>query len=359
MIPIKNIYYMLSYAFKELKSNGFKNIETEDFNNVYDLYASILIKALTYQIKNGLNKDYLQYSEGLSTVKGKINLNDTFKQQSLLKRKLVCDYDDFSIDNNLNRIIKASLQLLLKADIEKDRKKEIRKLLVFLKDISDIDVYNINWRLHFTRSTHNYQFLITICQFIVKGLLQSTDNGNTRTEDFLESNLPRLYEKFILEYYKKEYPGLSVSASQINWQLDDKNDFMLPLMQSDIMISNKNKILIIDAKYYSRIFSQRFDVSTINSNNLYQIFTYVKNKSIEKANTNFEISGMLLYAKTDEEISPNNTYRMSGNKISVNNLDLNCDFDHIKIQLNKIINDYFQLGSYFHDSFYVSREKHS
>ena len=31
MIPIRNIYYMLSYAFQVLSEQGYKNIETEQF----------------------------------------------------------------------------------------------------------------------------------------------------------------------------------------------------------------------------------------------------------------------------------------------------------------------------------------
>jgi 5-methylcytosine-specific restriction enzyme subunit McrC len=45
---------------------------------------------------------------------------------------------------------------------------------------------------------------------------------------------------------------------------------------------------------------------------------------------------MLLYAKTDEEIYPDNEYQMSGNRICVRTLDLNCDFEEIAAQLNEI-----------------------
>lgn len=48
-----------------------------------------------------------------------------------------------------------------------------------------------------------------------------------------------------------------------------------------------------------------------------------------------------LYAKTDEDILSNNEYKMSGNKISVKTLDLTGNFDSIKQQLNKIVNNYF------------------
>ena len=74
-----------------------------------------------------------------------------------------------------------------------------------------------------------------------------------------------------------------------------------------------------------------FNKYTIHSGNLYQIFTYVKNKEAELVNKPHEVSGMLLYAKTDETIYPENEYWMSGNRIEVRTLDLNCDFSIIKV----------------------------
>lgn len=62
---------------------------------------------------------------------------------------------------------------------------------------------------------------------------------------------------------------------------------------------------------------------------------------IELAARPHEVSGMLLYAKTDETGLPNNTYMMSG--ISVKILDLNCDFSEISNQLNKIVELRFRI----------------
>lgn len=43
-----------------------------------------------------------------------------------------------------------------------------------------------------------------------------------------------------------------------------------------------------------------------------------------------EVAGMLLYAKTDEEIVPGQKYKMSGNQISMRTLDLNRSFESIR-----------------------------
>ena len=56
-----------------------------------------------------------------------------------------------------------------------------------------------------------------------------------------------------------------------------------------------------------------------------------------------KVSGMLLYAKTEEEIQPNNTYQMHGNQITVRTLDLNLPFAKIAEQLNEIAESHFDL----------------
>lgn len=112
-------------------------------------------------------------------------------------------------------------------------------------------------------------------------------------------------------------------------------------MQTDIMLSQGNNILIIDAKYYSHMTQQQYGTNTLHSNNLYQIFTYVKNKEFELKDCEHTVSGMLLYAQTDEDVIPNNTYQMSGNQISVRALNLNQDFSKISENLNSIVKDNF------------------
>lgn len=79
----------------------------------------------------------------------------------------------------------------------------------------------------------------------------------------------------------------------------------------------------------------------MHSGNLYQIFTYVKNKDTEFGDAPHTVSGILLYAATDEAIQPDNSYLMSGNRISVKTLDLNRNFSEIAARLNAIVDEHF------------------
>ena len=342
MIPIRNIYYMLSYAFQILSEQGYKNIETEQFENVAELCAAILSKGISLQLKRGLGREYIETTESLSSIRGRLEVSESIKTRSLLKRQLVCSYDDFSENSYMNRIIKTTMELLLHADISKARKKELRKLLVYFGNVELLDIHAINWKIQYNRNNQTYRMLISICYLVIKGLLQTNTNGTTQLMDFLdEQRMCRLYEKFILEYYRKEFPKLSANASQIPWALDDGFCDMLPVMQTDIMLSHGSKVLIIDAKYYSHTTQSQYDIHTLHSANLYQIFTYVKNKQANLAAASDEVSGMLLYAQTDEGVQLNNRYWMSKNKISVWTLNLDQNFSEISAQLDAIIYKHF------------------
>lgn len=342
MIPVQNVYYMLAYAFQVLNENGYKDIETEQFENVGELCAAILAKGVAIQLKRGLGRAYISQNEPVSSLRGKIDIVESIKGQSWLRKQLVCIYDDFTVNSYMNRILKSTMELLIRSDISKARKKDLRKLMVFFSEVKSLNVYEINWKIQYNRNNQSYRMLMSICYLVIKGLLQSNTSGSSKLMDFLdEQKMCRLYEKFILEYYRKEHPEIKANASQILWQLDDDFSAMLPIMQTDITLSRGNTVLIIDAKYYERTTQVQYDTHTLHSNNLYQIFTYVKNKEAEFGDIPHEVSGMLLYAQTDEYGQPNHVYRMSGNKIIVRTLDLNCPFKEIAAQLDSIVSEYF------------------
>lgn len=344
VIRVRNVFHMLAYAFSALREQGYRAVATEDFGNAAELCAAILERGVSLQLKRGLGQEYVSQTEARSSLRGKIEVTDSVKSQAILRRQLVCSYDEFSVDTTMNRVIKATVALLVRSDITRARKKSLKKLMVFFADVRDIDLYTVDWNMRYDRNNRTYRMLMAVCWLVVKGLLQTQSDGSARMMDFFdEQRMSRLYEKFILEYYRKEHPQLSASASFIDWALDDGVSEGLPAMRSDITLSARGRVLIIDAKYYASTMQSNFDKRTVHSGNLYQIFAYVKNKQIafERSGESIEVSGMLLYAATDEDIQPDATYRMSGNRISATTLDLDRPFEEIRAQLDGIVAEYF------------------
>lgn len=343
---------MLAYAYKSLKKDTYKDLASEDFENIEDFLSAILVKGVSMEIKKGLAKDYIFLNEETSSIKGKIDLASSIKAQSFYKSKMYCSFDEFTTNILLNQILKSTMELLLRTNIPKTRQKDIRRLLIYFKDVDLIDLRNINWNFRFSRNNQNYLMLIGICKLIIESKIQSQRDGDDRLMGFFdEQKTYYLFQNFILEYYKEHFPDINTAAREIKWQLDDENNNLLPRMFSDIYLEYDRNILIIDAKYYKNNTQKNYGRATIWSNNLYQIYTYVKNTeyrenlNIDDQEEKKKISAMLLYAKTDGQIQPNQIYQMAGNQIEVKSLDLNQKFPKIRQDLDQIVYDYFDLGS--------------
>lgn len=350
---IKNVYYMLAYAFSALKQAAFASLATETFDNIHDLYAAILAKGIALQVKQGLYREYVNRVEPLPVVRGKIDMPGTVRERLAGHRAISCEYDELSEDNPYNRILKSAAMLLFRQpDVNPQRKAELKKGLMYFANVMPADLARARFdMLRFHRNNRTYQLLLGICQLIAQEQMLATDTGERRLARFDdEQRLSRLYEKFILNYYKQEFaariPGFTARASQVSWQLDaGSDDALLPTMQTDVTLTYGDRTLIIDAKFYGHALQTHYGASTIHSANLYQIFTYVKNEQARVSSARVgglhEVAGMLLYAKTDEEVVPHHVYTMSGNRIAVRTLDLSVDFAQIRRQLDGIVGQWF------------------
>ena len=331
---------MLSYAFQVLRQEDYQKVKGEKFDKIHDLFAVILEKGVSRQIKQGLYREYVPVREDLSVMRGKLNINDTIDLKVQKKQKLACEFDEFSEDNLYNQILKVTIHRLIHAkDVSAKHKQALKKVIVFFGNVKLIQPDHIPWnRLIYQRNNRNYELLLNICYLLNKDMLQTTEDGSYKLLAFSDEHMEKLFEKFILEYYKKHHPDLKPSAQQIEWNLTEKPDDtmiqFLPKMKSDIMLTKNEKAMIIDAKYYSKTMSQHYDKETLRSAHLYQIYAYVKN--MDKENTG-NVSGLLLYAKTQDEVFPDGKpFVIGNNSIGAKTLDLNCEFEDIRKQLDDI-----------------------
>lgn len=127
-IFIKNIYYMLSYAFMTLDQGDYEDVATEEFENIHDLFAAILAKGIGRQLKQGLFREYLNRKETATVVRGKIDMPATIQDRLARKRVLTCEYDELSENNLLNQILKTTVMLLLHhAKVDQEYKSDLKK----------------------------------------------------------------------------------------------------------------------------------------------------------------------------------------------------------------------------------------
>ena len=214
-ILIKNVFYMLAYAASCLNVPTERNLDSEKFEHIEDLFAFILNSWMSQQIKRGLYSNYLDRTDNLSTMKGKLNINGTINNIIAHRRQLSCNFDELTINNLFNQIIKSAMLLLLRqvTNVSKEQKTSLRLNLHLLPEIQEINLFKLNWSVvKFNRFNKNYEWPILICQYLVNNLLPSERDGADHFCIDIDKSLSKLFENFVLNYFKFHWDG-SISAN--------------------------------------------------------------------------------------------------------------------------------------------------
>jgi len=339
-IPIQNIYYLLCYAWNKLDESEVVDVKAIDSTELIDLFAKVLSNGLSRLLKQGLDRYYIEHEDAVLGIKGKLNLSETIKQNILPLSKTVCVFDEFDYNVLHNQILKTTISKLLRTkNLDATLKEELHRLYIKLPPISEIIIRKAHFkqiRLH--RNNYYYDFILKVCQILNENLFIDESKGHYKFMDFTreEKAMARLFEAFARNFYKLE-TDMTVSSDSIAWQFLSENPDdldMLPAMLTDITLQSTNKKIIIDTKYYKEAFKTRFENQKINSNNLYQLFSYLKNQENELEITR-NCEGILLYPSINQDFEY--TFKYENHKIRVMSINLNQDWKQIRADLLKIV----------------------
>lgn len=340
-VIIRNLYVMMAYAFRAIHKEGTDRVATEPFHHLHDLLAEILVRGVGSQVKRGLHHDYLNRSDPLATVRGRIDIKSSVATRSGTRGKLVCEFDEYEADTPHNQALKSVIVLLIRhGEVIAPRRDALRRLLPYLDGVTLVPPTSIRWdALTYHRANATYRLLLGVCELVVRGLLHTQDPGHTKLTSWMSDDvMSALYERFLREYYNVHHPEFSPRASAVAWDYDDTSALgaeQLPAMRTDVTLRLGSRTLIIDAKYYGQSMQvSEWGKATVHSANLYQLLAYVKNAD---TNRHGSVSGLLLYARTDAPRQPNLDVIIQGNRIGARTLDLSRPWKHVTTQLEDAV----------------------
>lgn len=341
-IPIQNIYFLLCYAWDKLDEKNVVNINASDYNSLLDLFSKVLINGTSYLLKRGLDRDYKLKEDTVSGVKGKMNISETIKNNLLVKKKTLCQFDEFDYDIIHNQIVKTTLEKILRTkDVDETLKHQIWVLLKRLPYIQSIHLTSSIYkkvRLH--RNNRFYNFLLNVCQIINENLQVNEKSGEFKFIEFDkdDNKMPYVFEGFVRNFYKLEQSEFKVFRENINWKVIPEitgDEAYLPKMETDISLKSERRKIIIDTKYYKEALKYHYGREKIISSNLYQIHAYVKNQVTPDDILAQKCDGVLLYPSVNKTISK--SYKMDNHKITIQTINLNQDWRKIREDLLEII----------------------
>ena len=261
----------LSVDINELLNSNILN------NSLLDILAKVFSKKLLNELQKGLYREYVSKEEALSTIKGKILISKSIKENTINKNKMNCKYDEFTEDNLFNAILKRAISVILFSIKNDDVKKELNIINNVLNDISDIYIPN-NIILNYKLNRMNNRFLecFTLAKLIL--LNSSMDKSLGKENGFsILFEMNYLYEEYIGVLLKEVFNDTNISINTqeksryLLWNtLKERNEIAL---KPDIVIYKDNKPkVIIDTKWKRSSIDNR---ETYSQSDIYQMYAYI------------------------------------------------------------------------------------
>jgi 5-methylcytosine-specific restriction enzyme subunit McrC len=339
-IPVRNIYYLLLYAWGHFKGGGVTDVGADESPDLPNLLSKVLNQGTHRLLRRGLDKGYVEITEETRSPRGKLRIDVMTKQQTLLRGFAVCDLDELTSDVPHNQVLKASLVSLANcADVTKDLRHELKMSAQRMAGVSPIRLSaGLFHRIQLSRNTSQYGFLIRVCELVFHALLPDEMGSGSKFRSILddETRMPALFEDFLRNFYRSELPGYSANAEIMPWHAEasDEADLaFLPIMKTDITLRSSHRTIVADAKYYKEILAGgRYDPK-VRSAHLYQLSTYLSHVNTREPEQ--DLSGLLIYPSGGKSIRLK--YRLLGTPLTVATVDLSADWPEIHDELIALI----------------------
>lgn len=347
-IPIKNLFYMLCYAWNVLAVMDDIKVGSDDFDDAYSLLARVFSFGIGKLIRSGFHRSYVENTEELSTLRGKIAVQSSLNAISMKRKELVCTYDDYSENDIFNQILKYTIDSLLKQpNVSANTKKELKKQRAFFLGIDSKAPTKVNrQKLIFNRNNVTYKLLINIAVMLYDNTIVNENDGRNTFKDFFrQEQMHKVFELFILNFYSihLEKSTYHVHAPKINWHITENatdiwgGAFDVDIdpgdRRTDIVVENKvlNLQMIFDAKYYKKTLVEAYmnsDEQRTRTGHLNQVRGYLIDSEFPGPKV-----GALLYPMVNNDLKRGKIHPIEETPIIIKTINLNADWRDIEADM--------------------------
>lgn len=273
---IKMLRTLKNFPFK---SSNLASLKTQNLP-LLEIFISMFLCELEALVKKGIKSDYVALEENLNFLKGKLNINEQIKRNSIHKERFYVGYSEFLSDIKINRIIKTTLKFLYKKSNSSINQQKIRELLFTFDEVSECEDYkNFFAKLVINRQVRHYEQTLLWCKIFLLNNSFTPHKGDDLALALL-FDMNALFESYVGNFIKKSFPGTILQHSEKHLVEDPKSFKLRP----DIFLKDK---FIADTKW--KIISSKDDISQAD---LYQLYAYGKKHECDKLH--------LIYPKIDD-----------------------------------------------------------
>lgn len=285
-------------------------------------------------IKSGLGCTYISQEDNLNCLKGKINFPNHLRYNLIHQERFYVEFDEFSIDRPINRVIKQAILSVRKFTQNIDNYRLINRIIPHFDKVRDIKDWKHELNIsNIDRSINtNYKNALNWAEFILDNVVPINWSG---TQDIISLLFPM--EK-VFEYYVADKLWTHFTAngsSDISFELKRKSEIMKESNGNmtfsiipDIVFESKKHpkhYLIMDTKW-KEISKNNPELNkyVISIGDIYQLYSYgrfyqkkgAKEKStriflLYPRNENFKEG--ISFSESDKDLPSNSTYNNQEN----------------------------------------------
>ena len=257
---IKMLRTLKNFPFK---SSNLASLKTQNLP-LLEIFISMFLCELEALVKKGIKSDYVALEENLNFLKGKLNINEQIKRNSIHKERFYVGYSEFLSDIKINRIIKTTLKSLYKKSNSSKNQQKIRELLFIFDEVSECEDYkNFFAKLVTNRQVKHYEQTLLWCKIFLLNNSFTPHKGDDLAFALL-FDMNALFESYVGNFMKKSFPGTILQHSEKHL-IEEPKSFKL---RPDIFLKGK---FIADTKW--KIVKSKDDISQAD---LYQLYAYGK-----------------------------------------------------------------------------------
>ena len=311
-VPVRNVWFLFLYAYDLAKFDGRFDAEIEESPDIKSLIARLLCHVVELRLRRNLSFGHRLQSENLTRVRGRIDVLKTKSDNLLQRGEIACRFEELTIDTPRNRLIRVALTTLSKT-LDKGHYSELvdqtRNLAGMLERAGVSSQMPSRVELtkdQIARHESEDKLMISLARMVFELFLPTEFEGN-RNLFMAQRNdvdFPKIFEKAIGNFYKTELAQDSVwevrQGKWIYWNVEKHSkefESYLPSMQTDIILKNvqQRRRIIIDTKFRDIFGSPHFDQKRFRSENIYQMYAYLRSQESKDDEIDQNTEGMLLY----------------------------------------------------------------
>jgi 5-methylcytosine-specific restriction enzyme subunit McrC len=362
-IPIRNLWYMLLYAWSEVPLNAMRGVTMQEVEiqrapTLDALLASVLVRLMQQRLRIGLGHDYVEEEQALPRIRGRIRFTESLQQRTLDRSQVVCEFQGYSANSVKNQIIRTTLARLMKLgqfgmdsaavkeirprQEQRDLRQKLRQLVRSLDGIDFIDLTpELIHRQLLARHDHDYRLMLAICDLIVQRTMPG-DSDRKALVPVLDHELLvlyKIYERFVANFYRFHLKDWDVNAQKrLDWHARENNEH-LPLMIPDLILqeNSSGRMLILDTKFTAQsLVENQWGKPIYDSLHLYQVYAYLKSQE-HLSEAHRAAVGILLYPAVEQTFSEK--VRLQDHIIRIESVDLAVPWQEIERQLMGLIHN--------------------